>query len=81
MIKSGLFCFTFGGLDTRQEFVYIDNLVDAHVLAAVALESGNETVTGQAYFVSDGEVSTKKESGGHLLLLIDAYNQGDKSGN
>lgn len=38
--------------------VYIDNVVDAHILAAKSLKDNSQVVAGQAYFISDDEPMT-----------------------
>ncbi|XP_072551275.1 short-chain dehydrogenase/reductase family 42E member 1 [Salminus brasiliensis] len=54
-IEKGLFKFVYGDPDSLVEFVHVDNLVSAHVLAAEALtEKGQHRAAGQAYFISDG---------------------------
>nr|XP_032830668.1 short-chain dehydrogenase/reductase family 42E member 1 isoform X1 [Petromyzon marinus] len=54
-IERGLFAFVYGRPDSRVDFVHVDNLVDAHALAADALRAGRGSPAGgQAYFVSDG---------------------------
>ena len=40
--------------DPLQDFSFVDNVVDAHLLAAERLESAPEVVGGRAYFLSDG---------------------------
>jgi hypothetical protein len=55
LMQRGIFCFTFGSLENKCEFVYIDNLVDAHVLAAASLLSRRPAAAGRAYFISDGD--------------------------
>ncbi|XP_066541565.1 short-chain dehydrogenase/reductase family 42E member 1 [Hoplias malabaricus] len=50
-IEKGLFGFVYGDPDSLVEFVHVDNLVSAHILAAKAL---TEKAAGQAYFISDG---------------------------
>jgi 2-alkyl-3-oxoalkanoate reductase len=40
--------------DPLQDFAYIDNVVEAHVLAAERLETAPEVVGGKTYFISDG---------------------------
>ncbi|ELU09595.1 hypothetical protein CAPTEDRAFT_166167 [Capitella teleta] len=53
-IKSGMFCFVYGGDDCLVDFLHVDNLVQGHVLAAEALGPRNKHVAaGQAYFLSD----------------------------
>lgn len=43
------------GKDSLQDFLHIDNLVQAHILAGRALmESNKRVAAGQAYFISDG---------------------------
>ncbi|KAL7870218.1 hypothetical protein SRHO_G00077150 [Serrasalmus rhombeus] len=54
-IENGLFKFVYGDPDSLVEFVHVDNLVSAHVLAAEALtEKRQHCAAGQAYFISDG---------------------------
>jgi len=53
-LKQGYLLFTIGNGKALSDSVYIDNLVHAHLLAAIKLEK-NSPVAGQAYFVSDGE--------------------------
>ncbi|XP_059927675.1 short-chain dehydrogenase/reductase family 42E member 1-like [Gadus macrocephalus] len=54
-IERGVFRFVYGDPASRVEFVHVDNLVSAHVLAAGALSSGREpSAAGEAYFISDG---------------------------
>lgn len=71
LMRKGMFCFTIGQSDSLVEFVYVDNLVDAHILAVDKLlrastedssHSGDggadplpHDVAGQAFFVSDGQ--------------------------
>ncbi|KAF7212816.1 short-chain dehydrogenase/reductase family 42E member 1 [Nothobranchius furzeri] len=54
-IEKGVFRFVYGSPSSLVEFVHVDNLVSAHVLAAEALtaEKGHRSA-GQAYFISDG---------------------------
>lgn len=54
-IESGIFRFVYGDPSNLVEFVHVDNLVSAHVLAAKALmkEQGH-CAAGQPYFISDG---------------------------
>ncbi|XP_078318967.1 short-chain dehydrogenase/reductase family 42E member 1-like [Crassostrea virginica] len=43
------------GKDSLQDFLHVDNLVQAHILAGQALlESRKSVAAGQAYFISDG---------------------------
>lgn len=50
----GGFYVRLGNGKSRCQHVYVGNMAQAHVLAASALLNGNEKVSGQAYFVSDG---------------------------
>lgn len=54
-IEGGLFRFIYGDASSLVEFVHVDNLVSAHVLAAEALTDEKQKLSsGQAYFISDG---------------------------
>ncbi|XP_042293948.1 short-chain dehydrogenase/reductase family 42E member 1 isoform X2 [Sceloporus undulatus] len=54
-IERGWFRFVYGDPGSRVDFVHVDNLVQAHVLAAEALgTSKDHQAAGQAYFISDG---------------------------
>lgn len=54
-IEKGIFRFVYGKPSSLVEFVYVDNLVSAHVLAAEALTPEKQhRAAGQAYFISDG---------------------------
>ncbi|XP_031137326.1 short-chain dehydrogenase/reductase family 42E member 1 isoform X1 [Sander lucioperca] len=54
-IEKGIFRFVYGEPSSLVEFVHVDNLVSAHVLAAKALISEKQhRSAGQAYFISDG---------------------------
>ncbi|XP_056334340.1 short-chain dehydrogenase/reductase family 42E member 1 [Danio aesculapii] len=54
-IENGIFRFVYGDPDSLVEFVHVDNLVSAHLLAADALsEKKQYRAAGQAYFISDG---------------------------
>ncbi|TRY90140.1 hypothetical protein DNTS_033333 [Danionella cerebrum] len=54
-IEKGIFRFVYGAPESLVEFVHVDNLVAAHLLAAEALtEQKQHCAAGQAYFVSDG---------------------------
>eukprot|EP00898_Chlorokybus_atmophyticus_P004607 jgi/Chlat1/5147/Chrsp33S08969 len=57
LAKLGLLLFACGNGNSLTDWVYIDDLVDGHVLAAVALMNSNrrERVSGQAYFISSHE--------------------------
>lgn len=52
-VEMGLFAFTYGAKDSLVEFLHIDNLVQAHLLAAKALQKEDSHAAGQAYFISD----------------------------
>ncbi|XP_038609727.1 short-chain dehydrogenase/reductase family 42E member 1 isoform X2 [Tachyglossus aculeatus] len=54
-IEKGLFKFVYGDPRSLVEFVHVDNLVQAHILASEALKADKEHVaSGQPYFISDG---------------------------
>lgn len=54
-IERGLFKFVFGDPKSLVEFVHVDNLVQAHILASEALKADKGHVaSGQPYFISDG---------------------------
>ncbi|XP_048371790.1 short-chain dehydrogenase/reductase family 42E member 1 isoform X2 [Sphaerodactylus townsendi] len=54
-IEQGWFRFVYGDPDSLVDFVHVDNLVQAHILAAEALGiSLGYPASGQAYFISDG---------------------------
>lgn len=54
-IEKGIFRFVYGDPDSLVEFVHVDNLVSAHLLAAEALtEKHQHCAAGQPYFISDG---------------------------
>jgi len=58
LIKKGLFCFTIGTPDSKVEFVYVDNLVHAHILASAQLYHNDleeSKCAGRSYFISDWE--------------------------
>ncbi|XP_036604805.1 putative short-chain dehydrogenase/reductase family 42E member 2 [Trichosurus vulpecula] len=55
-IKKRLFTFKFGDPRTRMNWVHVQNLVQAHLLAAEALTANKSYVaSGQAYYINDGE--------------------------
>jgi len=55
-LEMGLFFFVFGRKEAKMDFVHVNNLVQAHILAAEALGPERQFVAaGQAYFISDGE--------------------------
>ncbi|MFW2388660.1 MAG: NAD-dependent epimerase/dehydratase family protein [Polyangiales bacterium] len=53
-LKQGAPLVFFGSDDTRMDYTYIDNLVDAEIKAAERLVEGSP-VCGQAYFITDGD--------------------------
>ncbi|XP_053256095.1 short-chain dehydrogenase/reductase family 42E member 1 isoform X1 [Podarcis raffonei] len=54
-LEQGLFQFLFGDPRDLMDFVHVDNLVEAHILASEALGvSKGHRSAGQAYFISDG---------------------------
>uniref|UniRef100_A0A8D2E324 Short chain dehydrogenase/reductase family 42E, member 1 n=1 Tax=Sciurus vulgaris TaxID=55149 RepID=A0A8D2E324_SCIVU len=54
-IERGLFRFVYGDPRSLVEFVHVDNLVQAHVLASEALTADKGHIaSGQPYFISDG---------------------------
>mmetsp|Transcript_15618 Transcript_15618/g.38871 ORF Transcript_15618/g.38871 Transcript_15618/m.38871 type:complete len:424 (-) Transcript_15618:176-1447(-) len=56
MARSGLLQFTFGDPDALVDWLHVDNLIQALVLAARGLSAEARCVAGgQAYFVSDGQ--------------------------
>ncbi|KAK6312166.1 hypothetical protein J4Q44_G00178300 [Coregonus suidteri] len=55
-VERRLFSFSFGNRQAKMNWVHVDNLVLAHVLAAESLTSKRNCVaSGQAYFINDGE--------------------------
>ncbi|XP_060798450.1 putative short-chain dehydrogenase/reductase family 42E member 2 isoform X5 [Neoarius graeffei] len=55
-VERRLFSFTFGDPKARMNWVHVDNLVMAHVLAAEGLTPERGCIAnGQAYFINDGE--------------------------
>lgn len=53
-LEAGLFRFVYGSPQALVDFVHVDNLVSAHVLAAEGLTAERGRVAaGQAYFISD----------------------------
>lgn len=55
-VENGLFKFVYGAADCLVEFVHVDNLVSAQVLASEALTGQKDYIAaGQAYFISDGK--------------------------
>ncbi|XP_064129807.1 short-chain dehydrogenase/reductase family 42E member 1 isoform X1 [Loxodonta africana] len=54
-IERGLFKFVYGDPGSLVEFVHVDNLVQAHILASEALKADRGHIaSGQPYFISDG---------------------------
>ncbi|KAK0140918.1 putative short-chain dehydrogenase/reductase family 42E member 2 [Merluccius polli] len=54
-LRRGLLGFRFGEAQAQMNWVHVDNLVLAHVLAAEALTARRHSVaSGQAYFINDG---------------------------
>ncbi|XP_008849699.1 short-chain dehydrogenase/reductase family 42E member 1 [Nannospalax galili] len=54
-IERGLFRFVYGDPSSLVEFVHVDNLVQAHILASEALRADKGHIaSGQPYFISDG---------------------------
>lgn len=54
-IEKGLFKFVYGDPRSLVEFVHVDNLVQAHILASEALKADRGHIaSGQPYFISDG---------------------------
>ncbi|KAL7978966.1 hypothetical protein Chor_001269 [Crotalus horridus] len=55
-VEQGWFWCVYGDPSSLVEFVHVDNLVQAHILAAEALgATKNHIAAGQAYFISDGK--------------------------
>ncbi|XP_003198236.1 putative short-chain dehydrogenase/reductase family 42E member 2 [Danio rerio] len=55
-VERRFFSFCFGDPNAKMNWVHVDNLVTAHVLAAQALTAEKAFVaSGQAYFINDGE--------------------------
>ncbi|XP_016116718.1 putative short-chain dehydrogenase/reductase family 42E member 2 [Sinocyclocheilus grahami] len=55
-VERRLFSFHFGDPNAKMNWVHVDNLVMAHVLAAEALTADKAFVaSGQVYFINDGE--------------------------
>ncbi|XP_043831861.1 putative short-chain dehydrogenase/reductase family 42E member 2 [Dromiciops gliroides] len=55
-IRKRLFTFKFGDPRTRMNWVHVQNLVQAHLLAAEALTANKSYIaSGQAYYINDGE--------------------------
>ena len=62
LAKLGLLFFTVGDSTVKQDWLYVDNLVLALILASMALlddipgREGCPVAAGQAYFISDGNI-------------------------
>ncbi|XP_003461183.1 short-chain dehydrogenase/reductase family 42E member 1 [Cavia porcellus] len=55
-IERGLFKFVYGDPSSLVEFVHVDNLVQAHILASEALKAAKGHIaSGKPYFISDGK--------------------------
>ncbi|CAL1526352.1 unnamed protein product [Lymnaea stagnalis] len=55
-LEQGLVKVTYGAKDSLVDFLHVDNLVQAHMLAAEALtEEKNFVAAGQAYFINDNK--------------------------
>uniref|UniRef100_A0A8C7MGB9 Short chain dehydrogenase/reductase family 42E, member 2 n=1 Tax=Oncorhynchus kisutch TaxID=8019 RepID=A0A8C7MGB9_ONCKI len=55
-VERRLFSFSFGNRQAKMNWVHVDNLVLAHILAAESLTPKRNCVaSGQAYFINDGE--------------------------
>ncbi|XP_066026724.1 short-chain dehydrogenase/reductase family 42E member 1-like isoform X2 [Pocillopora verrucosa] len=52
-IERGLFAFTYGQDDSIVDFVHVNNLVQAHILAGKTLMEADSIAAGEAYFISD----------------------------
>ncbi|CAH3039535.1 unnamed protein product [Pocillopora meandrina] len=52
-IERGLFAFTYGQDDSIVDFVHVNNLVQAHILAGKTLMEADSVAAGEAYFISD----------------------------
>ena len=55
LLVNGLFSFVVGEKTTLVEFVHVDNLVYAHLLAGEKFFSSPSTIAGKSYYVSDQE--------------------------
>jgi len=54
-IRRGLFSFTYGSKNSLVDFVHVDNVIQAHFLAAHGLTEVKKYIAaGKAYFISDG---------------------------
>eukprot|EP00951_Prasinocladus_malaysianus_P019807 scaffold160864_cov47-Prasinocladus_malaysianus.AAC.1 len=57
LMRLGLFRFVIGSRDTKVDWLHVENLVDAQLLAAKALldEGQSSAANGQAFFISDNQ--------------------------
>jgi len=55
LIKLGFFRVAFGDADAKQDWLHVDNLVSAIILAAKRMEAPQAAVCGKAYFINDDE--------------------------
>ena len=53
--RQGRLIFSVGRTPKLSDFTYIDNLIDAHLLADVALANKPDEVNGEAFFITNGE--------------------------
>ncbi|XP_033117984.1 short-chain dehydrogenase/reductase family 42E member 1-like [Anneissia japonica] len=55
-MEAGQLLFTIGGLEALVEFVHVDNIVNAHILAGDALtQQKKQRSAGEVYFITDGD--------------------------
>ncbi|KAK0576814.1 hypothetical protein LWI29_023709 [Acer saccharum] len=77
MAKLGLFPFLIGEASVKSDWIYVDNLVHALILASMGLlddipgKSGRPIAAGQPYFVSDGCPVNSFEFIGNFLKGLD----------
>ena len=55
LMDMGLYTFNIGSPDSRVDWVYIDNLVQAYVLLIEQLAEKDSHAVGQIYSIADGE--------------------------
>lgn len=58
--RLGLFLFKIGDPSSKTDFIYVDNIVFALMLATTDLLNEHSKAKGKAYFVSDGKIYTLK---------------------
>lgn len=58
--RLGLFLFKIGDPNSKTDWIYVDNIVLALMLATTGLLSEHSKAAGKAYFVSDGKINTLK---------------------